>query len=184
MGIYRARDLVRVPGLLTLMRVPLAAAFPFVLGRPLVALGVLAAAGLSDVLDGWYARRLGQVTPTGTALDPVTDKLFVTTVAVSLVVGGYFSVLDVVLLSAREIGEVPLVAWLAVNHDARSRRAEHPSANLPGKLATALQFGTATAALFHMPHLAWLILGTAAVGVFAAATYWRREITTMRAAQG
>jgi CDP-diacylglycerol--glycerol-3-phosphate 3-phosphatidyltransferase/cardiolipin synthase len=70
MGLYRARDLVRVPGLLTLMRVPLAAAFPFVLGRPLVALGVLAAAGLSDVLDGWYARRFGQVTPTGTALDP------------------------------------------------------------------------------------------------------------------
>ena len=181
MGLYRARDLVRVPGLLSLSRVPLAAAFPFVLGRPLVALGVLAAAGLSDVLDGWYARRFGQVTPTGTALDPVTDKLFVTTVAVSLVVGGYFSVLDVVLLSAREIGELPLVVWLAFNHDARSRRADHPSANLPGKLATALQFGTATAALFHMPHLAWLIDGTAAVGVLAATSYWIRERSRMGA---
>jgi CDP-diacylglycerol--glycerol-3-phosphate 3-phosphatidyltransferase/cardiolipin synthase len=182
MGLYRARDLVRVPGLLSLSRVPLAAAFPFLLGHPLEALGILAAAGFSDVLDGWYARRFGQVTATGTALDPVTDKLFVTTVAVSLVVGGYFTVLDVVLLSAREIGELPLVAWLAFNHDARARRADHPSANLPGKLATALQFGTATAALFHMPHLAWLIDGTAAVGVLAAASYWAREVRTMRAA--
>jgi CDP-diacylglycerol--glycerol-3-phosphate 3-phosphatidyltransferase/cardiolipin synthase len=88
----------------------------------------------------------------------------------------------VVLLSAREIGELPLVAWLAFNREARSRRADHPSANLPGKLATALQFGTATAALFHLPHLVWLIGGTAAVGALAAASYWEREIRALRVA--
>jgi cardiolipin synthase (CMP-forming) len=181
MGLYRARDLIGVPGLLSLSRVPLAAAFPFVLGHPLLALGVLAAAGVSDVLDGWVARRFGLVTPTGAALDPVTDKVFVTTVAVSLVVGGYLSILDVVLLSTREIGEVPLVAWLAVNRDARSRRAEHPSANVPGKLATAMQFGVATAALFRMPHLEWAIYGTGVVGVMAAGSYWVREVRTMGA---
>ncbi|HEY3820599.1 MAG TPA: CDP-alcohol phosphatidyltransferase family protein [Polyangiaceae bacterium] len=180
MGLYRARDLVRVPGLLSLSRLPLAAAFPFVLVHPLAALGVLAAAGFSDVLDGWYARRFGQVTATGSALDPVTDKLFVTTVAVSLVVGGYLSVLDVALLSAREIGELPLVAWLAFNRHARRRRAGHPSANVPGKLATVLQFGTATAALFRMPHLGWLIDGAAAVGMLAATSYWLREIRILR----
>jgi cardiolipin synthase len=178
MGLYRARDLVRVPGLFSLSRIPLAATFPLVLGHPLGALGVLAAAGLSDVLDGWLARRWGQVTPTGAALDPVTDKVFVTTVAASLVVGGYLSILDVVLLSTREIGEIPLVVWLAVNRDARSRRADHPKANLPGKLATALQFGVATAALFRMPHLAWVIDATAGVGLLAAASYWAREIRT------
>ena len=171
-----------VPGLLSLSRVPLAAAFPLVLGRPFVALALLAAAGVSDIADGWYARRFGQVTPTGTALDPVTDKLFVTTVAVSLVVGGYFSVLDVVLLSTREIGELPLVLWLALDRAARTRRVEHPSANVPGKLATMLQFGTATAALFRMPHLAWLIDGTAVVGVLAAVSYWVREMRAVRAA--
>jgi cardiolipin synthase len=181
MGLYRARDLVGVPGLLSLARVPLAAMFPLVLGRPFLALAILAAAGLSDIADGWYARRFGQVTPAGTALDPVTDKLFVTTVAVSLVAGGYFSILDVVLLSAREIGELPLVLWLALDRKARSRRMEHPSANVPGKLATVLQFGTATAALFHMAHLAWLIDATAVVGLLAAVSYWVREVTIARA---
>jgi cardiolipin synthase len=179
-SLYRAGDLVRVPGLLSLSRVPLAVAFPFVLSRPAAALVVLAAAGLSDVLDGWYARRFQQVTPTGTALDPITDKLFVITVAASLVVRGYFSIGDVVLLSTREIAELPLVVWLAFSSHARSRRADHPSANVPGKLATALQFGTATAALFHMPHLSWLIDATAVVGTFAAASYWAREIRVMR----
>jgi cardiolipin synthase len=180
MEVYRARDLASVPGLLSLSRLPLAAAFPFVLGRPVLALAVLAASGLSDVLDGWVARRFGQVTPTGAALDPITDKLFVTTVAASLVVGGYLSLLDVVLLSTREIGELPLVAWLAVNRDARARRAGHPSANLPGKLATALQFGVATAALLHVSHLAWVIDATAGVGVLAAASYWVREARVAR----
>jgi cardiolipin synthase len=176
MGLYRARDLVRVPGLLSLSRLPLAALFPFALHRPLLALAILAIAGISDVLDGWYARRFGQVTATGTALDPITDKLFVMTVAVSLVLAGTFSILDVVLLSTREIGEVPLVVWLATSPCARARRTDHPSANWPGKLATALQFGTAAAALFRMPHLDWLIDAAAVVGVLAAASYWAREI--------
>jgi CDP-diacylglycerol--glycerol-3-phosphate 3-phosphatidyltransferase/cardiolipin synthase len=180
MGVYRARDLVRVPGLLSLARLPLAAAFPFALERPWRALAILLAAGLSDVLDGWYARRFGQVTATGTALDPVTDKIFVTTVAVSLVLRGTFSILDVLLLSTRELGELPLVAWLAVNREARRRRAEFPSANAPGKIATALQFGAATWALFRMPHLSWLVGATAIAGVAAALSYWRRELRILR----
>jgi CDP-diacylglycerol--glycerol-3-phosphate 3-phosphatidyltransferase/cardiolipin synthase len=179
MGRYRARDVVRVPGLLSLARLPLAAAFPFALARPWWAMGVLAAAALSDVLDGWYARRFGQVTPTGSALDPVTDKIFVTTVAVSLVVRGTLSILDVLLLSTRELGELPLVVWLAINREARRRRADYPSANVPGKVATALQFGAAAWALFRMPHLAWLVDATAIAGVAAALSYWRREIRAL-----
>ena len=92
MGRYDLRDLVRIPGLLSLSRVPLAVVFSFVVGRPVLALGVLVGAGLTDVLDGWYARRFGQVTATGAALDPITDKLFVLTVAITLVVTGQLSV--------------------------------------------------------------------------------------------
>ncbi len=181
MGVYRARDLVRVPGLLSLARVPLAVAFPFVLPHPVAAVSVLGAAAVSDVLDGWWARRTGQVTPTGSALDPVTDKLFVLTVAVSLVLGHLLAPLDVVLLSTREIAEMPLVAWLAANRHARSRRAAHPMANVPGKLATVMQFGTAAAAIFRMPQLEWLVRATAAAGLLAALGYWLREIRVMRA---
>jgi CDP-diacylglycerol--glycerol-3-phosphate 3-phosphatidyltransferase/cardiolipin synthase len=176
MGMYRARDLVRAPGLLSLARLPLAVGFSLSLAHPFVAIAILIAAGISDVLDGWVARRSGQVTPTGTALDPVTDKIFVTTVAVSLVVGRFLEPLDVLLLSTREVGELPLVAWLAVDRAARQRRAEHPSANAFGKLATALQFGTAAAALCRVPHLEWLVGVTAVAGVAAAVNYWLREV--------
>jgi phosphatidylglycerophosphate synthase len=80
MGAYRARDLLRVPSLLSLARLPLAAAFVLLVDRPPVLVLVLVAAGVTDVLDGWYARRFDQVTATGAVVDPITDKLFVLTV--------------------------------------------------------------------------------------------------------
>ena len=183
MGLYRARDLATVPGLLSLSRIPLAACFPLAIGRPGVALAILIAAGLSDVLDGWYARRFQQVTATGTALDPVTDKIFVAAVAFTLVARGGLSVLDVVLLGTREIGELPLVAWIATSRAARQVRAKHPSANLPGKLATAFQFAAVTAAILRSPARDPLVDLTALVGVLAAVSYWARALRQARAAR-
>ena len=183
MGLYRARDLATVPGLLSLSRIPLAACFPLAIGRPAVALGILIAAGVSDVLDGWYARRFQQVTATGTALDPVTDKIFVAAVASTLVARGGLSVLDVVLLGTREIGELPLVVWIATNHAARQVRTKHPSANVPGKLATVLQFAAVTAAIVRSPARDALVALTAVAGVLAAASYWVRSLRQARAAR-
>jgi cardiolipin synthase (CMP-forming) len=180
MGVYRARDLFRVPGLLSLSRLGFAGAFPFAFDRPGAALAVLAVAALSDILDGWYARRFGQVTPTGAALDPVTDKLFVITVAVTLVLGGRLALFDVILLSTREIAELPLVLWIAVSRRARGLRAAHASANVPGKLATVLQFATATGALFRVRYLPAMIAATAVAGASAAATYWLRAVRDSR----
>lgn len=174
MGHYHARDVVRVPGLLSLARVPLAAVFPLAVEHPPIALAVLASAGLTDVLDGWYARRYGEVSATGSVLDPITDKLFVTTVAVTLVVSGHLSPLAVVLLSTREIGELPLVLWLAFSRAARRARAEQPSSNVMGKLATTLQFVSIAAALFRSAHVEACVGATAAMGVLAALSYWLR----------
>lgn len=171
---YRVRDVLLPPGLLSLLRVPLAVVFPFVVDSPAFALGVLAAAGITDVLDGWVARRFGLATPTGAALDPVTDKIFVLTVAVTLTLSGHLSVGAVLLLSVREIGELPLVAVLALSPAARSARVEHPRANVPGKIVTVLQFVTVSWALLHHPHVPiWLGI-TAVAGLLAAVSYWRR----------
>jgi len=110
---YQFKDLLLAPAWLSWLRLPLAACFVAFVDRPLMAVSVLVAAGLSDVLDGWVARRCGLVTATGSALDPIMDKLFVLTVAVTMVVRGHLSVAAVLLLSTREIGELPLVVCLA-----------------------------------------------------------------------
>jgi cardiolipin synthase len=171
---YRFRDLLNLPGMLSLSRIPLAAAFPLLLERPAAALAVLVIAGATDLLDGWVARRYGLVTATGAALDGVTDKLFIMTVAVTLVVSGRLPLEVVLLLSTREIGEAPLVAWFVLSPRARARRAEHPSANALGKIATTLQFVTVAMAIARATAFGPLVIATAVAGAVAAISYWIR----------
>jgi CDP-diacylglycerol--glycerol-3-phosphate 3-phosphatidyltransferase len=49
------------------------------------ALAVFLACALTDLLDGYLARRWGQVTTVGTLLDPIADKLLISAALVSLV---------------------------------------------------------------------------------------------------
>ncbi len=48
------------------------------------ALAVMAAAAFSDILDGTVARAFRQVSPLGVALDPITDKVLMSTAFVTL----------------------------------------------------------------------------------------------------
>ena len=177
MGRYRARDLVNVPTLVSWLRLPLAVAFPFTLGMPAVCLGVLAAAALSDVLDGWIARRYALATATGAEVDGVTDKGLAVVVLVSLVVTHAFSLGDVALLFVRELLEIPLVLWVALSRRARSRKIDE-RANILGKAATTLQFLSVGAALIHAGWVRAPIVATALVGLGAAISYWNRMLQT------
>ncbi len=42
-----------------------------------LALAIFIAAGITDLVDGWYARRFGQLSTLGRMLDPIADKLLV-----------------------------------------------------------------------------------------------------------
>jgi len=53
--------------------------------REVFALAVFLAAAATDLLDGYLARRWGQVTTVGTLLDPIADKLLISAALVSLV---------------------------------------------------------------------------------------------------
>ena len=177
----RRADLFSVPGWLTLSRLGFAAWFPFLADSPGWALTVIAAAGLSDFLDGWYARRFHITSATGAILDPITDKAFATSVMVSLLVWAKLSVLEAVLLSIREIGELPLVVWLAWQPRARSMRATELGSNLLGKLTTALQFGALASALHVPSQLSWWTTATALAGAVAALAYWVKFRTVLHA---
>ncbi|AMS04574.1 CDP-alcohol phosphatidyltransferase family protein [Acidipropionibacterium acidipropionici] len=73
---------------------------------------VLAAAGLSDWLDGQIARRWHQVSRAGQILDPAADRLYILSTIVALMVRGVVPAWLVVVLVARDLlllAQVPLL---------------------------------------------------------------------------
>jgi len=69
--------LLNVPNALTLLRIVLVPVIVWALltGRHLLALFLTALAGLTDLFDGWIAKRFNQQTKVGAYLDPFADKL-------------------------------------------------------------------------------------------------------------
>jgi phosphatidylglycerophosphate synthase len=176
---FNMRDLYSLPGLLSLSRVALAVCFPFALEVPWLALATIAAAALSDGLDGYFARRLGISSATGAALDPITDKIFATSVMVSLLAQQRLTLGWAALLSLRELLELPLLLWLVSMPRARAMRAAHLKANWLGKITTALQFVALVYLLLQLSHVQLWVFATAGCGALAAVVYWTRFIKVL-----
>ena len=71
------------------------------------------AAGATDVLDGWWARRFGQTSPMGAVVDGATDKIFVLGVVITLAVTHRLTPWQAVVLGARGHRLAPPHAHLA-----------------------------------------------------------------------
>jgi len=169
---YAWRDLLSVPSLLSLSRAPLAVAFVLVVGQPKWALLVLALAGLSDVLDGWWARRFNQCTATGALVDGATDKILLIAVAWSLWHARLLSLEETLLLGVRDAGEALVTLWVALRRDDHALHEEQ-RANALGKLTTFLQFTAVILAILRWRHFE-LCVATAIAGALAAVSYARR----------
>ncbi len=76
---------------------------------------IFAAAGITDTLDGYLARKLGQTSRLGAFLDPVADKLIVATALVLLVSRDPrpIVVLTAAVIIGREIAISALREWMA-----------------------------------------------------------------------
>ena len=82
--------ILTVPNLLTFVRMGLIPVFATLLvyGREGAALIVFTIAGISDGIDGFIARRLGQESELGTIIDPIADKLLMITAFVMMTIPG------------------------------------------------------------------------------------------------
>jgi cardiolipin synthase len=102
----------------------------------LIAAGLLLLAiGGTDWLDGYLARRLGQVSKLGKMLDPIADRLAIVTAVIAGWIAGILPGWLVVGLLVRESMVASLAVWLLlVHHDTIDVR-------WIGKLATFLLYG-------------------------------------------
>jgi len=72
-------------------------------GHEYAALGVFLAAALTDLVDGLLARRTNKTTELGALLDPVADKLLITTAVILLVGAGRLPSWLAVVIIGREV---------------------------------------------------------------------------------
>lgn len=129
---------------------------------------LLLAIGSTDWIDGFLARRLGQVSKLGRMLDPIADRLAI----IAAVVAGYFAdilpIWMVLGLLVRESIVAGLAIWLLLKH--------HKTIDVRwiGKLSTFLLYGSIPAFYLAAAGVAELFLGVAAntSGLIGLALYW------------
>lgn len=107
---------------------------------------IFVAAALTDWLDGWLARKLGQTSAFGAFLDPVADKLIVCSALVLLVQLDRVDSLIALIIIGREIAISALREWMATMGE-RASVAVHSI----GKLKTAAQLVAIPMLLYDAP---------------------------------
>jgi CDP-diacylglycerol--glycerol-3-phosphate 3-phosphatidyltransferase len=132
-----AEDAFNIPNLLTMARVVMIPVFLYFLdkGTPrdgYIAGWIFTVAAITDMLDGYLARKLDIVSVLGKFLDPLADKLIVMAALVWMVPMGRIPAWVVVLLLAREISVTGL-------RSVASSEGVIISAGREGKTKTALQ---------------------------------------------
>ncbi len=153
-----------IPGIIVLFYLP------FWWAAPAAGIG-FALAGITDTLDGYYARKLGQTSRLGAFLDPVADKLIVAAALVLIVSAdpSWYLVITAIVIIGREIAVSALREWMA-EIGARGRI----KVSMLGKYKTIMQIIGLSLLLFRLPLLGLPIykLGLGLTGVAAVLTLW------------
>ncbi|MCL1808070.1 MAG: CDP-diacylglycerol--glycerol-3-phosphate 3-phosphatidyltransferase [Oscillospiraceae bacterium] len=123
-----------IPNIITLARIALVPVFMVLMGMELrvAALVIFSVASATDFVDGYLARKMGQVTNFGKVMDPLADKLLVLAALIYFVRENTVAVWVVVVVLGREfiISTLRIVAASA---------GKVLGADLSGKIKTVVQ---------------------------------------------
>ena len=162
---------MNVPNALTSVRIAL---IPFLIialvfsfkGHDYVALGIFLLASFTDTVDGFWARRANKITALGQLLDPIADKLLITSAFICLVGSGRVPSWMAVIIIGREI------AVTGFRTVAASRGVLIP-ASWPGKVKMALETVTISFLILGEEILGgWFIVGRVGLWLVLAASVY------------
>jgi len=187
MPVLSREKLLTLPNVLTMLRVgsiPFLVLLLYLPGRGWAWLAALifAVAGLTDLLDGWLARRQKQETVLGTYLDPMADKLLIASLLVMLVGLGRTPAWAAILIIGREIAVTGMRAL------ATSQGFNVPS-DMGGKAKTALQMLAVVLLVLHYkmgafdPHQwgLWLLYAACLITMWSGFSYFWRFVRKLSA---
>jgi CDP-diacylglycerol---glycerol-3-phosphate 3-phosphatidyltransferase len=161
----------------TLVRIPLAVIFSALLlwverSTVLLAacLGLLALIELTDLLDGYLARRMGSVTEWGAMMDPYADSMARLIVYWSLAVTGLTLPVVPLVMALRDV----TVGYCRIT---LTRKGKSVAANISGKVKAIVQGGASGLLLlgplywnhtgvWTMPVFSWIVIAVTTFSVF------------------
>ena len=178
---HAASTVFTIPNLLSFFRlllIPVIVHMMVAEKNALWAAGLVVLSGLTDVVDGFIARRFHMVSDLGKALDPIADKLTQVAVLACLTFQHPLMFLPLALLMLKETAAA--VMGLVVIR----RTGQVFGADWHGKVATALLYATMTLHLLWHPisplfSTVSILLCTAAIG-FSCVCYTMKNIQLIR----
>ncbi|MBA4740261.1 MAG: CDP-diacylglycerol--glycerol-3-phosphate 3-phosphatidyltransferase [Burkholderiales bacterium] len=137
--------------------------------KNLTAAIIFTLAALTDWFDGYFARRFNQTTRFGAFLDPVADKLMVTTALVILVWLDRVGIFVAAIIIGRELAISALREWMAIIGESRGVAVSYI-----GKLKTGTQMIAIILLLIYEPidFFPTYIIGTVLVYIAVVLTVW------------
>lgn len=149
-------------GLIPILVAVLLTKFP---GREYLGLGIFLLAGLTDFLDGYFARRNGETTTIGALLDPIADKLLMSAAFISLVELNLAPSWIVTCIVGREFA-VTALRMIALE------KGRAIAANSLGKVKTTTQIIAISILILGKELGTWIVLGRYMLWVALVATLW------------
>ena len=177
-----------IPNVLTMIRLLLVPVFVVVYFRTTAepkyaALAIFAAASLTDMLDGYLARTLNQITDFGKLFDPLADKLMVLSALVCQAVTGVFPWAAVIVVACKELVMV-LGGLFMLSRDVVVY------SNIAGKAAQICFILSLILSFFHVPLaewgtrldliLLWITVGLAVLAMVVYAAEYLRSLKKPR----
>jgi cardiolipin synthase len=155
-----------IPNLITLARILLVPVVVWAItaGAMKIAFLLFLAAGVSDAVDGYLAKRFGMQTQLGAYLDPLADKAMIVSIYIALGIAGAIPLWLVILVVSRDIMIVAaiMLSWL-VDRPVELKPHVVSKANTVAQIVLALLVLASRAFEFDAEPL--LVLAMAAVAV-------------------
>ena len=143
------QNLINGPNKLTLFRIATVPIIVILLLFPtevctFIAALLFSAAAITDYLDGFYARKRGLVSTLGKVMDPIADKLLVSSAFIMLTSLGWIPAWIVCIIIGRELAVTGLRNIIA-------EKGEDISASNLGKYKTGFQIAAIIPLMMHYP---------------------------------
>lgn len=162
---------MNLPNLLTTIRFLLIPLFVYVFfhqgeSNILYATYIFILAGITDVLDGYVARKYDLITKWGQAMDPLADKLMLLTVLICFTIKEFLPIWVISIVGIKEI--VMIIGGLFLYY--RKDKIVVP-ANKFGKIATVIFYIAILYMAFSLPYSMILISFAILFALFALIKY-------------